>query len=123
MNDLCLLYIEDDEEIIENVIYLLSKSFSEIYTATNAEIALELYKKCTPDIILTDISLGEIDGLSVARKIRDNDKYIPIIIMSAYNNNTVLQTAQKIGVSSYIQKPFNFTTLKNAISKAIEELI
>ena len=123
MNDLSLLYIEDDEEIIENVTYLLSKSFSEIYTALNGESALELYKKHTPDIILTDISIGELDGLSVARKIRDNDKNIPIIIMSAYNNDTVLQTAKNIGVSSYIQKPFNFATLKEAIAKAIGELV
>ncbi len=119
MNDLTLLYIEDDYDQIENVTFLLARYVKNIYTAVDGEEALEKYFKYKPDIIVSDISIPKIDGLSVAKKIREDAKEIPIIMMTAHRDSDRLLKAIDIGVSSYVTKPFTLVKLKEAIEKAI----
>ncbi len=122
MIDFSILYIEDDEEVLENVSFLLYQHVSKVYTAKDGESALEIYFKHKPNIIISDINIPKIDGLSVATKIREDNKEIPIIMMTAYKDSDKLLKAIDIDVSSYITKPFTITTLKEAIDKAIEKI-
>ena len=120
-NELTLLYIEDDLEILENVSFLLSRYVQEVFTAVDGKEALDIYNEKKPDIIVTDINLPKINGLDLAAKIREENKHIPIVIITAYNEEEQLQKAREIQVSTYLQKPFTLQQLKDAITKAIEE--
>lgn len=120
MNDFSILYIEDDKEVLENVTFLLNTYAQNIYTAEDGETALELYFKHKPDIVISDINIPKIDGLSVANKIRKENNTVPIIIMSAHTESDKLLKAIDIGVSSYVTKPFTLEDLKLAIEKAID---
>jgi len=121
MNNLNILYIEDDPEILENVSFLLSRYTNEVFTATNGEEALKVYKEKQPDIVVSDINIPKINGLKVAEIIREENPSVPIIIISAHNEDHQLKIAKELNVSSYIRKPFTLQELKDAIAKAIKE--
>ncbi|MDQ7060439.1 MAG: diguanylate cyclase [Sulfurimonas sp.] len=118
---LSLLYIEDNLEVLENVTFLFERYVDTVYTATDGEEALEQYFEHKPDIVVSDISLPKMSGSEVAKRIREDNLDIPIIMMTACNDSTQLAKAIDIGVSSYITKPFTLEILKSSISKAIEE--
>lgn len=120
-NDVTLLYIEDDSEILENVSFLLGRYVKEVYTAMDGEEALESYMKHKQSIVVTDLNIPKIDGLSVAEKIREIDATTPIIIITAYDDDYQLSKAKELGVSTYVKKPFTLQQLKDAMAKALEE--
>lgn len=120
-NDLTILYLEDDPEIAENMSFLLGRYAKEVYLAMDGEKAIELFLQKNPQIAVLDIMVPKMNGLDVAKKIREKNKKIPIIFMTAFNEDEQLKVASEIPSSSYIVKPFNLETLNKAISKAIEE--
>jgi len=79
MKKLKLLYAEDERNIRKDfVIYLESMYDFTIYEADNGEEALELFKKYTPEIVLTDISMPKMSGLILAKEIRKISKHTKI---------------------------------------------
>ncbi len=118
-NKLTLLYVEDDLDILHDIVFLLKNYFSEIFTATDGEDAFEKFKTHNPSIILLDINIPKINGIELAKMIRENDKKTPILFLTAYSDSNKLIEAINLGVSSYIIKPFNIDELKDAISKII----
>ncbi len=121
-NKLTLLCVEDDTEALEDVVYLLKRYFYKIYTASNGEEALELYNKYNPDMLLLDINIPKINGLEVAKQIRNNDNTTPIVFLTAHSDKDKLLTAIELQVSSYIIKPFKIEELKKTIFKVIEKI-
>ena len=99
MNEFTLLYIEDDLEILENVTFLFNQYFKEIYTAKDGEEGLAAYHKYKPDIIVSDIGMPKLDGMELVNIIRENDKNIPIVLITAYSDREKLLNAIDIGVS------------------------
>lgn len=122
MNNLTLLYVEDDLEALEDVVYLLKRYFSKIYTATNGEEALELFSAHSPDIILLDINIPKINGLQVASKIKELNDEIPILFLTAHSETEKLLKAIDLRAISYIIKPFSIEELNESISKTIKML-
>ena len=122
MKKLTLLCVEDDIEALEDTVYLLKRYFSEVYTATNGEEALEIYNKHKPNIILLDINIPKLNGLQVASKIRETDIKTPIIFLTAHSEKNKLLKAINLQVSSYIIKPFKIKELKESIFKIIEKV-
>ena len=122
MNNLNILYIEDDLEILENVSFLLGRYVKEVFTATNGEEALKIYKEKKPDIVVSDINIPRIDGLKVAEIIREDAPNIPIVIISAHHEDYQLQRAKELNVSTYLRKPFTLAELKDAMSEVISSL-
>ena len=80
-----ILYIEDDEGVRTINSRFLNRMFNELYEAKDGQEGYELYKKYHPDIILTDIKMPRLDGISLAKKIREKDKTTKIIINKYYH--------------------------------------
>lgn len=120
MKNLKIVYAEDDKETIEDTLYLLKKSFSEIYTAVDGVEALELYEKHRPDILLLDINMPKLTGLEVLNKIRESDEYTPIVMITAHSDTDKLINAINDGVSAYILKPFNISEVTKTIINIID---
>lgn len=117
MTNLNLLYVEDDEEIIEDINFFLKRHFNEITIAKDGEKALELFEEKNPHIIILDINIPKINGLKVAAKIREVNKNIPIIFLTAYSDKENLLQAINLHAFSYLIKPFKVDELINAITK------
>ena len=122
MKPLTLLYIEDDIDIQEIYVEFLEEKIERVYLANDGEVGYELYLLHKPDIILLDINMPKLDGLSLAEKIRKTDKDVQIIITTAHAEQENLLKAIELYLVKYILKPIDFNELDRAVNKAIEEL-
>ncbi|MGH9841188.1 MAG: response regulator [Blastocatellia bacterium] len=85
--------------------------------AEDGEQAIEITERERPDLVLMDISLPAMDGLQATRAIRANPRFqhLPIIIVSAYDNEQAREEAHASGGTGYITKPIEFEDLKRVI--------
>lgn len=117
-----VLYIEDDEGVRTVNSRFLARMFNELYEAKDGEEGYDLYKKYSPDIILTDINMPKLDGISLAKKIRKEDKTTKIIISTAYSDKEYLLEAIELNLEKYIIKPLSSRNLLPVLTKAVEGL-
>ncbi|MDF1877711.1 response regulator [Sulfurimonas sp. SAG-AH-194-L11] len=123
MKKLKLLYAEDEcSTRKDQVIYLQSRYDFIIYEANDGLEALELYKKHTPDIVITDITMPRMTGLQLAREIRKISKHTKIIIATAHSEQEKLMEAFDSNVINYLIKPIDRKRLKDSIETAIATL-
>jgi len=122
LSSLKLLYIEDDRDIQEIYLDILKESIEKVYSAYDGEEGYELYLSIKPDIILLDINMPKIDGLTLAKKIREVDRDVKIIITTAYGEQDKLLEAIELYLIKYILKPIEPNILREAIKKAIDEI-
>lgn len=117
-----ILYIEDEENIRKTLTKTLELMCKEVFSFSDAHEALNLFDQIKPDIILTDVSLGEMNGIEFIQKIREFDQKIPIIILSAHTDTKFLLEASKLKLVEYLTKPTNYKELQNAFVVAIDEI-
>ena len=113
------ILIVDDEP---NVHYSFRKVFSEEYTVISAqsgEEAINLMGTDTPDLVIMDIRMPRMDGLTTLKKIKQIDPKLHIIIMTAYGTMETAVEAMKSGAYDYTLKPFDINWMKTAISSAL----
>ncbi|MGH4140804.1 sigma-54-dependent transcriptional regulator [Clostridium sp.] len=91
----------------------------QVATASNGSDGMEKLKLFRPDVILLDMRLKSEDGLDIARKIKEIDEYVEIIIMTAYGDIKTAIDAIKIGAIDYIKKPLDIDEIEVTILKAI----
>lgn len=101
-----ILCIEDEPKIRELYKNVLSHHFPAIELASNGTEGLEKYFNINPHIVISDINMPEMDGLEVARKIKEYKRDSIVIIASGYSDTEYLIDAIEIGVDSFLIKPF-----------------
>jgi CheY-like chemotaxis protein len=87
--------------------------------AHNGIEAVDLYQKLHPDVILMDIHMPDMDGLLATKKIRELDKKVPIIAVTAYAFDADRRNAIAAGCNSFITKPISIIDLKDKLKEAI----
>jgi two-component system alkaline phosphatase synthesis response regulator PhoP len=102
-----VLVVEDESHLSEGLKLNLSLKGYDVMIAPDGSSALRRWKEWAPDLIVLDIMLPKIDGLSVLRKIRLEDERIPILILSAKGTSDDKIKGFSYGVDDYLAKPFN----------------
>ena len=110
-----ILIIDDEEMILSMMEKCLSDKFL-VYTADSAKRALELLS-ATPDIILLDINMPEMDGLEALREIKKIDPGASVVMVSALGQEARMKEAIIYGAKGFIVKPFKEEMLISALSK------
>ena len=123
MNEISLLYIEDDKDIQEIYLDTIREHVDNVYFAYDGEEGYEVYLASKPDIVLLDINMPKLDGLSLAKKIREIDKEVKIIITTAYAEQDKLLKAIELYLIKYILKPIDTIILQEALLKAKKEVL
>lgn len=106
MNKPCILVVDDDKEIVKAIAINLEKEGYGILKAHDGLQAVELVNSQSVQLILLDIMMPKLDGLSALLRIRQ-DKNIPIIILSAKSEDSDKILGLSMGADDYITKPFN----------------
>ena len=119
LKSLTILYAEDDLIIQESITRILKMFFKEVFIANNGNEALEIYQNNKPDILMLDYVMPYLDGYQTAKIIREVNKKIPIIIVSAYTDKDKLLNAIELNLIKYLEKPILHETLINVFDSVI----
>lgn len=122
LKSLSIMYIEDEDRIREEMMQTLSLLCNKVYEFKGVHDALKAYDTINPNIIFSDISLEDSTGLELAKAIREFDKKIPIILLSAHTDTKYLLEAAKLKLVAYLTKPISFEELKNTLLEAVNEI-
>jgi len=115
-----VLLVDDEIDFLEIFKERLEASDLEVVTASDGNEALEKFKTVKPDAILLDILMPGTDGLEVLRKIREEDKKIPIFIITAFSNEERFKLANQYNASGFIIKTADLKSEVANIKKAID---
>ncbi|MFH1216131.1 MAG: response regulator [Pseudomonadota bacterium] len=123
MSEKKILVIEDNELNLKLVHTLLELGGFLVLEATNAEKGIMIAKQELPDLILMDIQLPGLDGLSAAKAIKSDPRtaHIPIIAVTSFAMESDEEKAQTAGCTGYISKPINTRTFVNDVIRFLNE--
>lgn len=116
-----ILIIDDEEALLENCVRILEFAGYKCVSSTDSLVALELFNRHKPDLILTDLKMPAKDGLEILREVRALDSAIPIILFTAFATWETAVTAIKDGASDYVAKPISKDQLLVVIEKSLRE--
>ena len=122
LKTLTILYAEDDLIIRDSISRILKMFFNEVYTANDGNEALEIYQNNKIDVLMLDYVMPNLDGYQTARIIREINKKIPIIIVSAYTDKEKLLNAIELNLIKYLEKPILHETLMNVLNSVVSFL-
>jgi YesN/AraC family two-component response regulator len=126
MPSISLLLVEDEEFTLELLVNIITKKYPDValYTAINGSTGLELFKKHTSDIVITDINMPEMGGVQMAEKIHAIKPGTKFIVLTGTCDKIDLRdsTKERIEFDHIIVKPVEFQELFAAIKQCIEEI-
>ena len=118
-----VLCADDNSGILEEITEILDIFFEDVVGVSDGEKALEEATENFYDILIFDISMPIMDGLEAVKKIREKNKKIPVIILSAHTEQEYLWRAVDLKITKYLTKPFNKNELIEALRIVAIELV
>ena len=112
-----VLYAEDNQQIQKQVAEFLGRYFHQVHLADDGKEALALYHSMQPSVLILDIDMPYIDGLEVAKTVRELDEQIPIVMLTAFTDTPRLLAATELRLSKYLVKPVTPTAFKEVMEK------
>jgi diguanylate cyclase (GGDEF)-like protein/PAS domain S-box-containing protein len=119
---LSILFVDDDADIRESMTQYLSRRVGKIHTAQNGIAGISSFKEQHPDLVISDMRMGEMDGLTMCRELRETEPKLPVIIISAYNDSDILLSSIDLGITKFIVKPVDTAVLMDAITNVAQSL-
>jgi YesN/AraC family two-component response regulator len=117
-----LLIIDDEKPTLSMFRLFLEALGYEVLTAENGLEGLELFKKESPPIVLTDIKMPGIDGLEVLKQIKKIAPKTEVIVITGHGDVELAKEAMDLKASGFIHKPIDRQALEDALNKANEKL-
>jgi CheY-like chemotaxis protein len=117
------ILIVDDNELNLKLCCAILKDRYRVFTAARAEEALESAKRLLPDLILMDLQLPGIDGLTATRRLKSDPdlKAIPVIALTSFAMVGDREKALAAGCDEYISKPIDIKRLKSMVARFLED--
>lgn len=122
LKTLSVLYVEDDVDTRTGIARLLLPRIGSLITADNGAEGLAAFRDHSPDIVITDIHMPVMDGLSMAQEIRHLNQQVPIIIITAFEQTDYLMHSIEIGIDRYVIKPVMLDKLMAALHYCSRQL-
>ena len=116
-----ILVVDDEPDICKALAFLLGREGYAVTTANSGEQALAKLKEEPFDVVLTDLKMGQIDGMGVLEKVRETSPDTAVIMMTAFASVESAIEAIKKGAADYIVKPFHNEEIKLTIKRILEQ--
>ena len=114
------ILVADDEALIrQSLRSALTQEGFEVSVAASGEQAWELYQSARPDVVLLDLVLGDVDGLEILRRIKQDAPEAKVLLMSAYGSIESAVQAMKLGGYDFIRKPFDLEEIVVSVRNAV----
>lgn len=116
-----ILIVDDEQDIVESLKFVLEAADYTCYYAYNGEDGLRLAKEIIPDLIILDVMMPKINGYKISRLLKYDNKYkdIPILMITARSQEEDKLIGEETGANEYITKPFD---LDEVVKKVREYL-
>ncbi|WP_456322667.1 HD domain-containing phosphohydrolase [Hydrogenimonas sp.] len=105
LSEYTLLYVENEKEIRTYITPFLAPRVKTLWVAKNRKMALRIFEKYQPDIVLVDADMPKTDGVALAKIIRSENSEIPIVIMASYSNRHTLVDVVESRIDAVVPKP------------------
>jgi len=115
-----LLVVDDENDICDFVKTFFKDRGFQVATALNSEEALSAVKKDRPELVLLDIKMKGMDGIATLKHIKELDKNIKVIMVTALEDQDKMHEAYKLGACDYITKPLVLDYLEQAVLKNLK---
>jgi len=115
-----LLIVEDEHRMREVVMMMLSDFPLKFFEAQNGLEAIDIFNQESIRIVITDLKLPKLNGMSVLRHVNEHDPEIPVIIITAYGSIKNAVEAIRCGAFDYVTKPFKEERLSACVQKALK---
>lgn len=110
----------DDEEGIRNLLdTLLSRKGYEVVLASNGKKGLELFRRKRPDVVVLDLKMPQMNGLTVLQQVRQLNPTQPVVILTGAGTAEAEQQVRALGVTEYVEKEFSLHRLGDALKRLL----
>lgn len=125
LKNISILYVEDENDVRDFTSKILNPLLKKVFIAQDGEEGLKVFQenKDEIDLVVSDIDMPKMDGLSMCDAIKKINSEIPVVVTSAHNDTGFLKRAIDIGVNTYAMKPIDLYQLIESIIKAMEPII
>jgi DNA-binding NtrC family response regulator len=112
--------IVDGEAVSRRSLTLAFKSWGyTVYEATDGEEALELYREHAPALVVTELAVSPLDGLELLRRLRSEDPYAAVVVLTSFGTMDIAKTAMRRGATDFLTKPTDYARLKALLGKSL----
>ena len=118
-----ILYVEDEAKIREEMEEYLSGYFKSVYCASDGKEGLAYYYQHQPDAVLVDIDMPGMNGLELIEMIRNEDRTLPVMILTAYTDTEKLLWAAELKLLKYLVKPIDPQLFGETLESLAKELM
>jgi two-component system response regulator AtoC len=117
-----ILVVDDEHSVAEFIKEVLTEEGYLVEMAHNGRDALSIVKKFSPDIVILDFMMPDMNGLQVLAELKAFDESIQVLMLTAYNSVPAAIEAIRQGAADYILKPFDLEAFKLAVAKLVEKI-
>ncbi len=117
-----ILIVDDEQDIVESLKFVLENCNYACYCAYNGEDGLKLAREIAPDLIILDVMMPRINGYKISRLLKFDAKYknIPILMVTARSQEEDKLIGEETGADEYITKPFDLDEVVKIVQKYLE---
>lgn len=118
-----ILIVDDEQDIMESLKFVLEASGYTCYCAYNGEDGLRLAKEIIPDLMILDVMMPKINGFKISRLLKFDNKYknIPILMVTARTQDEDKLIGEETGADEYITKPFELDDIVKRVDKYLKK--
>lgn len=117
-----IVVVDDEVEICEFLKAFFEDRDYHVFTANNGELALEMIKKTSPNVVLLDLHMPVMDGMKVLQKVKSEFPKVKVIMVTAIETQEKIEEAMRLGADNYITKPLSLEYLEKDVSEKIAQL-
>lgn len=114
-----LLIIDDEEQLLINLSYLFKKYADQVFTAQNGKEGLAILEEHAIHCVISDVSMPELNGIEVIRRLRSQGNEVPFIFYTALKNYELMVEAAKYGAFDFLTKPI-FEELESVVAHGLK---
>ena len=120
MNHTRILVVDDEQSARSGLAKLLEQADYVVDTAADGKEALAIAAERPPEVVVTDLKMPEMDGMTLLEKLRESDRDLPVIVCTAFGDVSSAVGAMRAGAADYLTKPIDFDALLVSIDRARE---
>jgi two-component system, chemotaxis family, chemotaxis protein CheY len=120
-NAMRIMVVDDSEAVRELLSLILKNEGFDVVESNNGKDALKKLNKVNADMLITDLYMPEMNGMQLVERLRSCSrfKFMPVIMVSSENHESIIKKAKQIGVDEWLMKPFIRSDIMNVIRKCM----